>query len=251
MRQPWRYIPPNLPLSLAKACVVLLGFPHCGIAAGTALTPSAASSHRFHNALYPCGEGSSLPHQQSPAPPQPEPGSTHIGVAGPVPLPLSQAVLSSDRGPGKPGMRWKLRERSWFCGSSCLSLQEHPGFSQPCPSARTDPAWRGYCQSAGPEQTSWAQLQAHPGVVQPCGCRPNAKARAMSYWESRNPAAAFPTDPTAMATRMHTYRGLSQWRMDDDTPPPHVLLHSPQDDQAPQAPSTPSGRVPKGTHSLL
>lgn len=47
------------------------------------------------------------------------------------------------------------------------------------------------------------------------------------------------------------YLGLSQWRTDEDTPPPHVRLHSPQEDQDPQAPSTPSGRVPKGTHSLL
>lgn len=54
-----------------------------------------------------------------------------------------------------------------------------------------------------------------------------------------------------MATCTHTYRGLSQCRTEEDTPPPHVLLHSPQDDQDPQAPSTPSGRVPKGTHSLL
>ncbi|XP_021145344.2 cilia- and flagella-associated protein 251 isoform X3 [Columba livia] len=48
-----------------------------------------------------------------------------------------------------------------------------------------------------------------------------------------------------MATSTSTHRGLSQCRTDDDTPPPHVLLHSPQDDQAPQAPSTPAGRVPK------
>ena len=41
-----------------------------------------------------------------------------------------------------------------------------------------------------------------------------------------------------------SYLGLSQWRREEDTPPPQVRLHSSQGDQSPQPPSTPSGRVP-------
>lgn len=45
--------------------------------------------------------------------------------------------------------------------------------------------------------------------------------------------------------------GLSQWRLEEDTPPPHVRLQSPHGVHGPQAPSTPSGRDPKGTHTRL
>lgn len=45
--------------------------------------------------------------------------------------------------------------------------------------------------------------------------------------------------------------GLSQCRLEDDTPPPHDLLQSPHGVHGPQAPSTPSGRDPKGTHTRL
>ena len=47
------------------------------------------------------------------------------------------------------------------------------------------------------------------------------------------------------------YLGLSQCLIEEDTPPPHVLLHSSQGDHRPQPPSTPSGRVPYATHTLL
>lgn len=45
--------------------------------------------------------------------------------------------------------------------------------------------------------------------------------------------------------------GLSHCRLEDDTPPPHDLLQSPHGVHGPQAPSTPSGRDPKGTHTRL
>lgn len=46
-----------------------------------------------------------------------------------------------------------------------------------------------------------------------------------------------------------TYAGLSQRLMEEDTPPPQVLLHSPHIDQGPQPPSTLWGQVPNVTHS--
>lgn len=45
--------------------------------------------------------------------------------------------------------------------------------------------------------------------------------------------------------------GLSQCRLEEDTPPPQVRLQPPHGVQGPQAPSTPSGRDPKGTHTRL
>lgn len=45
--------------------------------------------------------------------------------------------------------------------------------------------------------------------------------------------------------------GLSQCRLEEDTPPPQVRLQSPHGVHGPQAPSTPSGRDPKGTHTRL
>lgn len=46
-----------------------------------------------------------------------------------------------------------------------------------------------------------------------------------------------------------TYAGLSQCLIDEDTPPPQVLLHSPHVDQGPQSPSKFCGKVPNTTHS--
>lgn len=46
-----------------------------------------------------------------------------------------------------------------------------------------------------------------------------------------------------------TYAGLSQCLMEEDTPPPQVLLHSPHVDQGPQSPSKLWGKVPNATHS--
>lgn len=45
--------------------------------------------------------------------------------------------------------------------------------------------------------------------------------------------------------------GLSQCRLEEDTPPPHVRLQSPHGVHGPQAPSTPSGLDPKGTQTRL
>lgn len=61
-----------------------------------------------------------------------KPASTHIGVAGPVPLPLSQAVLPSNCGPAKPGIRQenKLGMASRVCGQwlpqACRSTMAFP-----------------------------------------------------------------------------------------------------------------------------
>lgn len=57
--------------------------------------------------------------------------------------------------------------------------------------------------------------------------------------------------PGALQRVLRADLGLSQCRLEEDTPPPHVRLQSPHGVHGPQAPSTPSGRDPKGTHTRL
>ena len=57
--------------------------------------------------------------------------------------------------------------------------------------------------------------------------------------------------PPLLQKGLRTDLGLSQCRLEEDTPPPHVRLQSPHGVHGPQAPSTPSGLDPKGTQTRL
>lgn len=126
--KPCRSVPPTCPLKTvlsrrAPSCsafptLALLPTQHSSPSPGPAalsLGPTAAPNtpqpHGEGLLLPPCC-GTGLPKPCSPpAAPLCNPDGTHVGVTGPVALPLSQAVLPSDRGPDKSRMRGEKQLR--------------------------------------------------------------------------------------------------------------------------------------------